>query len=239
MKVTKRTLVDVMTQEVRREMRTVFHEQMDHVVSRLVTMTGQVADMMGEATAALLAADLERAEACVSADRAVNALQSEIDESIVDMMTRQGPVASDMRSHIAWLRITTDVERMGDLAAHVAKVARRRYPDRAVPDDLADTFATLGSRAQTIAEKTGLLLESRELALCEDIKDDDDEIDRVHRSVFLVVLDHRWPGTAEQAVDLALLGRYFERFGDHAVLIAGHVRYVITGEYGRLGAPPR
>ncbi len=220
-------------------MRTVFHEQMHQVVSQLVTMTGLVADMMGEATGALLTADLERAENCVSADRAVNDLQSAIDENIIDMMTRQGPVATDMRSHVAWLRITTDVERMGDLAAHIAKVARRRYPDRAVTDELADTFARLGSKAQTIAEKTGLLLESRDLDLCDEIKRDDDEIDRLHRSLFLVVLDHRWPGTAEQAVDLALLGRYYERFGDHAVLIAGHIRYVITGEYGRLGAAPR
>jgi len=220
-------------------MRTVFHERMDQVVSQLVTMTGLVADMMGEATATLLTADLERAEACVSSDRAVNDLQGEVDESIVDLMTRQGPVASDMRKHISWLRITTDVERMGDLAAHIAKVARRRYPDRAVPDELVDTFAMLGSRAQTIAEKTGLLLESRALELCDEIKRDDDEIDQLHRSLFLVVLDHSWPGTAEQAVDLALLGRYYERFGDHAVLIAGHIRYVITGEYGRLGAAPR
>ena len=220
-------------------MRAVFHERMHHVVSQLVTMTGLVADMMGEATGALLSADLERAENCVSADRAVNGLQTDIDESIIDMMTRQGPVASDMRSHVAWLRITTDVERMGDLAAHIAKVARRRYPDRAVPDELVDTFAGLGSKAQTIAEKTGLLLESRDLDLCDEIKRDDDEIDTLHRSMFMVVLDHRWPGTAEQAVDLALLGRYYERFGDHAVLIAGHIRYVITGEYGRLGAPPR
>ena len=220
-------------------MRTVFHEQMHQVVSQLVTMTGLVADMMGEATGSLLTADLERAENCVSADRTVNDLQSAIDENIIDMMTRQGPVATDMRSHVAWLRITTDVERMGDLAAHIAKVARRRYPDRAVTDELADTFARLGSKAQTIAEKTGLLLESRDLDLCDEIKRDDDEIDKLHRSLFLVVLDHRWPGTAEQAVDLALLGRYYERFGDHAVLIAGHIRYVITGEYGRLGAAPR
>ena len=220
-------------------MRTVFHERMDHVVDHLVTMTGLVADMMGEATASLLTADLERAERCVTADKAVNELQTETDESIIDLMTRQGPVATDMRSLVAALRITTDVERMGDLAAHIAKVARRRYPDRAVPDPLADTFAGLGSKAQTIAEKTGLLLASRDIDLCDEIKRDDDEIDRLHRSMFLVVLDHTWPGTAEQAVDLALMGRYYERFGDHAVLIAAHVRYLITGSYERLGVASR
>lgn len=217
-------------------MRAVFHERLDEVVEQLVTMTGLVADMMGEATAALLTADLERAENCVTADKEVNALQDRTDELIIDLMTRQGPVATDMRSLVAALRITTDVERMGDLAAHVAKVARRRYPDRAVPDPLAATFAGLGSRSQTIAEKTGLLLASRDIELCDVIKHDDDEIDQLHRSMFLVVLDHAWPGTAEQAIDLALLGRYFERFGDHAVLIASHVRYLVTGSYTRLGA---
>jgi phosphate transport system protein len=221
------------------DVRTIFHERMTHVVDHLVTMSGLVADMMGEATAALLTADLERAEACVSSDKAVNILQDATDESIIDLMTRQNPVATDMRSLVAAMRITTDVERMGDLAAHVAKVARRRYPDRAVPDSLVETFAGLGSKSQTIAEKTGLLLASHDVELCDQIKRDDDEIDRLHRSMFLVVLDHTWPGTAEQAVDLALLGRYYERFGDHAVLIASHVRYLITGSYERLGAPSR
>ncbi len=220
-------------------MRTAFHERMDDVFEQVVTMTGLVADMMGEATAALLTADLERAENCVTSDKAVNALQDSTDELIIDLLTRQGPVATDMRSLVAALRITTDVERMGDLAAHIAKVARRRYPDRAVPTPLADTFAGLGSKAQTIAEKTGLLLASRDIDLCDEIKRDDDEIDQLHRSVFLVVLDHTWPGTAEQAIDLALLGRYFERFGDHSVLIASHVRYLLTGSYARLGASAR
>jgi phosphate transport system protein len=220
-------------------MRTFFHERLNEVVEQLVSMAGQVADMMGEATAALLSADLERAEATVSADRAVNLAQDAADEMIIDLMTRQGPVATDMRSLVAALRITTDIERMGDLAAHIAKVARRRYPDRAVPDNLVETFAALGSRCQTVAEKTGLLLATRELDLCDEIARDDREINALHRSMFMVVLDHEWPGTAEQAVDLALLGRYFERFGDHGVLIASHLRYLITGTYERLGAPQR
>jgi phosphate transport system protein len=220
-------------------MRTVFHERLNEVVEQLVSMSGQVADMVGEATAALLAADLTRAEATVSADDAVNAAQDAADETIIDLMTRQGPVATDMRSLVAALRITTDLERMGDLAAHIAKVARRRYPDRAVPEGLVETVAGLGSRCQTVAEKTGLLLATRELDLCEEIAQDDQEINALQRSLFYVVLDRGWPGSSEQAIDLALLGRFYERFGDHAVLIAGHVRYLITGSYERLGAASR
>ena len=220
-------------------MRTVFHERLDEIVEQLVSMSGAVADMIGEATAALLAADLARAEATVSADDAVNAAQDAADETIIDLMTRQGPVATDMRSLVAALRITTDLERMGDLAAHIAKVARRRYPDRAVPADLVDTVAGLGSRCQTIAEKTGLLLATRELELCEEIARDDQGINELQRSLFYAVLDRDWSGTSEQAIDLALLGRFHERFGDHAVLIAGHVRYLITGAYERLGAASR
>ena len=220
-------------------MRTVFHERLNEVVEQLVSMSGQVADMVGEATASLLAADLTRAEATVSADDAVNAAQDAADETIIDLMTRQGPVATDMRSLVAALRITTDLERMGDLAAHIAKVARRRYPDRAVPEGLVETVAGLGSRCQTVAEKTGLLLATRELDLCEEIAQDDQEINALQRSLFYVVLDRGWPGSSEQAIDLALLGRFYERFGDHAVLIAGHVRYLITGSYERLGAASR
>lgn len=220
-------------------MRTVFHERLADIVEQLVVMTEQVAEMMAGATAALLRADLEQAEATMTADKDVNLAQDAADEAIIDLMTRQGPVATDMRSLVAALRITTDLERMGDLAAHIAKVARRRYPDRAVPDSLMDTFAQLGSQCRTIAEKTGIMLETRDLELCEEIYVDDQQINALHRSMFYEVLGHDWPGTAEQAVDLALLGRYYERFGDHAVLIAGHVRYLITGTYERLGTPAR
>jgi phosphate transport system protein len=219
--------------------RTIFHEQLDRLVDQLVSMTEQVATMMAEATAALLTADLHRAEAAVSADREVNLAQDQADERIIDMMTRQAPVATDMRSLVAALRITTDLERMGDLAAHIAKVARRRYPDCAVPDSLVATFASLGSRNQSIAEKTGLMLATRDLELCEEIAADDQQINELHRSMFATLLSQDWTGTTEQAVDLVLLGRYYERFGDHAVVIAGHLRYLVTGSYERLGAMPQ
>jgi phosphate transport system protein len=219
--------------------RTVFHEQLAQVVDQLVSMTEQVAVMVAEATASLLSADLERAEATVSADREVNLAQDATDERIIDMMTRQNPVATDMRSLVAALRITTDLERMGDLAAHIAKVARRRYPDRAVPDNLVDTFASLGNKNQSIAEKTGLMLATRDLELCEEVTRDDQQINDLHRSMFATLLQHDWPGTTEQAVDLALLGRYYERFGDHCVVIAGHLRYWVTGTYDSVGGAHR
>jgi phosphate transport system protein len=219
--------------------RTVFHEQLARLVDQLVSMTEQVATMVAEATAALLTADLLRAEAAVSADREVNLAQVEADERIIDLMTRQAPVATDMRSLVAALRITTDLERMGDLAAHIAKVARRRYPDRAVPDDLVATFASLGAKNQSIAEKTGLMLATRDLELCDEVLADDQQINELHRSLFATLLSHDWPGTTEQAVDLVLLGRYYERFGDHCVVIAGHLRYLVTGSYERLGAAPQ
>jgi phosphate transport system protein len=219
--------------------RTIFHEQLARVVDQLVSMTEQVATMMAEATAALLTADLPRAEAAVSADREVNLAQDEADERIIDLMTRQAPVATDMRSLVAALRITTDLERMGDLAAHIAKVARRRYPDRAVPDNLVETFASLGAKNQSIAEKTGLMLATRDLELCDEIAADDQQINELHRSMFATLLSHDWTGTTEQAVDLVLLGRYYERFGDHSVVIAGHLRYLVTGSYERLGASPQ
>jgi phosphate transport system protein len=215
------------------------HEPLANVVEHLVAMTEQVAIMIAEATASLMAADLQRAEATVSADKAVNHAQDEADETIIGLMTRASTYEGDMRSLVAALRITTDLERMGDLASHIAKVARRRYPDRAVPDDLVDTFAQLGSNCRTIAEKTGLMLDTRDLALCDEIFADDQHINELHRSLFYEVLSHDWSGTVEQAVDLTLLGRYYERFGDHAVLIAGHLRYLVTGTYVRAGAAPQ
>lgn len=216
-------------------MRTAYQERLDQTRTHLVTMADRVSDMAADATSALLEADLSLAEQVVDCDRVVNRAHDDTDEMVVDILARQAPVAGDLRQVLSALRISSDLERMGDLAAHVAKIARMRYPDVAVPSDLAGTFAKLGASTVQIGKKTARMLETNDVELCQEIMTDDDEIDRLHRSLFLVVLEHDWPGSPEQAVDLALLGRYYERFADHAVLIATYVDYLVTGTYERPG----
>jgi phosphate transport system protein len=121
---------------------------------------------------------------------------------------------------------------MGDLAVHVAKIARRRYPENAVPHDLQPTFAAMGSTAEAMAKKAGGILRTLDLQSAGELALDDNEMDQLHRSLFVALFNDSWDRGTEAAVDIALLGRYYERFADHAVEISTNVRYLVTGEIG-------
>lgn len=218
-------------------MRQAYHERLDDLSGRLVAMSRLVGDMLGDATGALLTADIHLADAVIAADTGVNRGQDEVDELVLELMATQGPVAGDLRRIIASMRITSDLERMGDLATHVAKVARMRYPEVAVPDELHSTFTAMGQAGRAMALKSGAAVRNRDVDLANELPRDDDEMDRLHRSMFLVVLDHDWAGGTERAIDLALLGRYYERFADHAVTIASNIVYISTGEHFHTGQP--
>ncbi len=211
-------------------MREAYRKQLDEVTERLVGMTSLAGEQIVAATGALLGADLDVAEHVVATDSAINRDQFEIDELILELIATQAPVAGELRLVTAALRTTSDIERMGDLAVHVAKVARMRYPDHVVPDELRETFAAMGRSAAAMAAKAGEVLLSQDIDKAAELAVDDNEIDRLHRSLFLVLFDDAWTGGVEVAVNIALLGRYYERFADHAVEIANNVRYLVTGE---------
>jgi phosphate transport system protein len=166
----------------------------------------------------------------VAADVGLNRDQLEIEELILELVATQAPVAGDLRAVLAAQRSSSDIERMGDLAVHVAKVARMRYPEVAVPDEFRTTFKDMGRTAEAMAAKAGAVLGTRDLEGAAELASDDDEMDRLHRSLFVVIFDDDWTRGVEVAVDVALLGRYYERFADHAVNVAANVRYMVTGE---------
>ena len=114
-------------------MRDAYHEELEALTDQLVEMTRLVGSAINRATTALLDADLTLAESVIAADDAVDALRDELERRAFDLLARQQPVASDLRIIVTTLRMSADLERMGDLARHVARVARRRYPEPAVP----------------------------------------------------------------------------------------------------------
>ena len=211
-------------------MREAFVEEMESINSSLVEMTNLVASAMARATTALLDADLQLAESVISADETVDLLRNEIEERALEVMARQAPVATDLRTMVATLRIVADLERMGDLALHVAKVARRRYPGRAVPPELRSTILEMGQVAQRIVAKAGSVIAGRDLALAKELESDDDVMDGLHRKVFHVLLETDWQHGMEAAIDITLCGRYYERYADHAVSVAQRVVFLVTGE---------
>jgi phosphate transport system protein len=211
-------------------MREAFHEQLDAVGDDLVEMTRLVGAAMQKATAALLDADLTAAEEVIAGDDAIDAQASKVEQDCYQVSALQQPVATDLRIVVASLRISASLERMGDLAVHVAKSARLRYPATAVPAELRETFTQMGAIAQEVVAQTGTVIATKDVAHAADLARMDEEMDRLHRELFHAVLDPTWSHGVEAAVDVTLLSRFYERFADHAVTIAKRVVYVVTGQ---------
>ena len=212
-------------------MRDAFHDELDAIGLSLIKMAQLVQGAMDDATKALLGPDLELAEKVIAADDAIDFMQHDLDARTIDLMARQQPVASDLRTLVTSLRMSADLERMGDMAHHVAKQTRIRYPNRSVPEELVKTIEEMGRVAHKIIGKLASVMETRDLDRAVEIADDDDEMDKLHRDLIAVILDDNWQHGAEVAIDMTLLGRYYERCCDHAVSISRRVYYLVTGEY--------
>ena len=212
-------------------MREQFQEELDAVSSTLVQMAGMVKTAMENATTALLTADLTLAEKVIADDLIIDEMQHELDARTINLIARQSPVATDLRTLVTSLRMSADLERMGDLAHHIAKSARMRYPATAVPPELSLTIEEMGRVCGKIIEKTSLVLKNKDTEQALEIEKDDDEIDTLHRKIITTLLDPNWKHGIETAIDMTLLGRYYERCADHAVSIARRVYFLVKGKY--------
>jgi phosphate transport system protein len=211
-------------------MRDIYHDELDDIGKRIIEMTKLVAVAMDKATDALLDANVSLAEQVMTDDRNVDALRAELEERTFQLIAQQQPVATDLRVLISTIHLAADLERMGDLAHHVAKIARLRYPDSAVPDEARDVISQMGEVARSLVNKVADVVDGRDIALAEEIEAEDDSMDALRRKLFTLVLSPTWPRGTEAAIDLTLLGRYYERYADHAVAVARHTIYIVTGQ---------
>jgi len=212
-------------------MRTSFHEDLDKISVQLVEMSRLAGSAMARATTALLDADLHLAESVIAADEQIDELRRELDDLSIDLLARQQPVATDLRMVVTAMKMGSDIERMGDLARHVAKVARLRYPKSAIHPVMRSTILEMGQVAERIVAKAGSVIAGKDIESALALERDDDEMDRLHRDIFNLLLDGKWTHGTEAAVDATLVGRYYERYADHAVSVARRVVYLVTGEY--------
>jgi phosphate transport system protein len=212
-------------------MRDVYHEELDSIGATLIEMAGLVAGALNEATAALMNADRQLAEKVIAADDKVDALQKALDARALDLLARQQPVAGDLRTIITSLRMSADLERMGDLARHVAKVARLRYPEIAIPAELRANVAEMGRIGEELTRKTGEIIDGRDLEAARLLEAEDDAMDRLHRALFSALLREGATYPVETAIDVTLVGRYYERFADHAVSVARRMVFLVTGDF--------
>jgi phosphate transport system protein len=211
-------------------MRDLYHDELDELGERVVETAGLVATAMDNATRALLDADLTTADAVLGGDRRIDELRVEIEDRAFQLIARQQPVATDLRTLIGTMHLATDLERMGDLALHVARIARWRYPASAVPPEARSVIAAMGAIANSLMQKVVDVVEGRDTVLAEAIEAEDDAMDGLRRRLFGVVLSPDWGRGTESAVDVTLLGRYYERYADHAVAVARRTVFIVTGE---------
>lgn len=212
-------------------MRKIFESELQAVGDDLTKMSLLVKEAMQQASTALLNGDLPLAQKVIDEDRYIDELERNLDERCILLLAQQQPVATDLRVVVSALRISASLERMGDLARHIASVARRSFPQNAVATPLAPTFEAMSAAAMRVANRTHTLLASHDLQVGNNIQRDDDLLDDLHNTVFVSILGDDWEGTAQQTVDLTLLSRYFERFGDHAVSIAQRMSFLVTGDF--------
>ena len=212
-------------------MRENYREQLDDILADLVQMCQTVSGAVRTATTALLEADLQLAEVVISEDEAIDAKQREVEGRAFSLLARQAPVAGELRTVVTTLRMVTELERMGDLAAHVAKIARLRYPEVAVPASLRSNFVRMGDVAEKMVVTAGQTLNDRNIQVAQELRARDEEMDELRRAQFRLLLSEDWSDGVEAAVDVALLGRYYERIADHAASMARRIIYVVTGEF--------
>jgi phosphate transport system protein len=211
-------------------MRDQYYEQLDAIVDDLVTLTGSVRRAVAAATAALLNADSPLAEQVIDGHKAIEESIESIEERALLLLATQQPVATDLRQLVATLRMLADLERMSALSVHVAKVARLRMPEVAVPGNLQPTIMAMASVADQMIHAASRIVANRDLVAAGKLEDTDDEMDKLRKQLFRTLLSDSWSYGVEPAIDLALLGRYYERIGDHAVSMARRVVYLVTGE---------
>ncbi|OBY31078.1 phosphate signaling complex protein PhoU [Mycolicibacter kumamotonensis] len=212
-------------------MRTAYHEQLSDLAEQLGTMCGLAGIAMERATQALLQADLVVAEQVISDHEKIASMSARAEESAFVLLALQAPVAGDLRAIVSSIQMVADIDRMGALALHVAKIARRRHPQHALPEEVNGYFAEMGRVAVDLGNSAREVLLSRDPERAARIREEDDAMDDLHRHLFSVMMDKEWRHGVAAAVDVTLLGRFYERFADHAVEVARRVIFQATGKF--------
>jgi len=210
-------------------MREVFQQSLREVQERLVEIAELVEGAIDKATDAFGTSNVALAEEVIDGADRIEELTAALDQLTIDILARQQPVASDLRLVVGALRMGASLERMADLAQHIAQLARYRYPESAIPKGLKKIFVRMGALDVEMAAKTAELLRTQDAAVIDEIRDLDDDLDELHAKVFEKVLSERLAENPTGVVDATLASRYHERFGDHAVSVAKQMQFFLSG----------
>ncbi len=210
-------------------MRELFHEQLDAMFADLAGICRRVESAVALATEALMTGDASIAEQVISADIEIDRAREQVEETAFSLLSLQQPVAGDLRVVVSALRMVSELERMGDLSVHVAKIARLRVPQLAVPEQIQPTVKQMAEVAEDMVHRVSQIITGRDVEAAIALGRDDEVMDQLRRTSFTELLSDEWDHGVEAAVDIALLGRYYERIADHAVSVANRIVFVVTG----------
>lgn len=212
-------------------MRKLFQEDLHNLGDQLTDIAVLVSEAMDKAYTAFERGNVQLAEAVIAADVRIDALQADLDEKAIELLALQGPVAADLRLIVGALRMSTSLERMGDLARHIAQLVRLRHPDRVSPHRLAGVYQQMAEKDVQIAKKLVELMVTRQLGLVGEINALNEQINELHAGIFVAIAAADWDAPAATTADVTLASRYFERFADHGVSVAKKIQYLVTGEW--------
>ena len=202
-----------------------FLEQLAGLLDQMCT---EAATSLRGATAGLLDGRLRLAEKVATGDR-IGPLRVRVEQVATDALLFHAPVAGDLRDVVSAIRSSADLDRMGVLARHVAEAALRRRSGCAVPEQVRPAFAEMNRLGVEMALKVAEVVRTRNVLLAVELDADDEAMDALHARMFGVLMDRSWPHGVATAVDVTLLARYYERFADHAVLVADETVTAVTG----------
>ena len=211
-------------------MRTKFHEQLDDLTDQLASMCHLAGEAIEAATDALMRADLPVAERVFDLNEQIEALRAPCEEQAMALLALQAPVARDLRQVITGVHLVTDLTRMGGLAQHVAESVRRRHPNHVTSGQAEQLLGRMGRVAGGSAGIAEQVLRSHDPELAAELDRRDDELDSLHHQLLDLIQDRAWTDSITAAVDATLLGRFYERFGDHTVVVGRRVIFLVTGK---------
>ncbi|WP_025737737.1 phosphate signaling complex protein PhoU [Mycobacterium genavense] len=210
-------------------MRSAYHKQLAELTTQLGEICGLAGAAMKLATQALLEADVHAAEQVMRDHQRIVALRAQVEKEAFALLVLQQPVASELRAVFSSIQIIADVERISVLAVHIAKIARRDHPKHVLPAEVSEYFAAMAKVAIALGDSAKCALISSDPRQAGLLHEQGDAMDDLYRELFGVLIDREWQHGVLTGVETALLGRFYERFADHAVEIGRRVIFITSG----------
>ncbi|WP_328821009.1 phosphate signaling complex protein PhoU [Nocardia sp. CY41] len=209
--------------------RTRYHDHLEQLADQLRVMCARNREAIAMATEALLGADLELAERTIDYCAETVAMREDTEHAAMTLLALEAPVAGELRRVVTALQLVDDLTRMSALTEHIARAARRRHPADAVPEPVRTLVTHMGETAVDLADAAVGVLTTADPGDAADLDARDDTMDDLHRDLLAAILADEWDNGTAAAVDVTLLGRYYERFADHAVEVGRRTLYMTTG----------